>query len=101
MIPLNEDDLYYVLARKHKMSPDKVKYVINRMWGDVRRIMAKPSETKEGIMLSGFGKFYINPNKLEEYLSNKMRLGYSVEGEKDQELIKTFKMLTDGKEIKT
>lgn len=93
MIKLNEKEIYLKLAKKHKLSSKQIEYIVNRMWGDVRRFMREPSTTKKGILLTGFGKFYINPNKVQEYLDSKKKYGYS---EKDQELIRTIKMLTDG-----
>ncbi len=93
MIKLNEQEIYLKLAKKHKMSSKQIEYIVNRMWGDVRRFMREPSTTKKGILLTGFGKFYINPNKVQEYLDSKAKYGFS---EKDQELIRTIKMLTDG-----
>lgn len=97
MNEINNEEVYRRLALIHKdKSPKQIKFIIDRMWADVRRTMREPSKSKKGILITGFGKFYINPNVVREYIDSKIERGIDITGEKDQELINTLKILDNG-----
>ena len=56
-----QEDVYYNTAKELGVSKDLVKLVVDNFWKTIRGFLSSPLQTKKGILLSGFGSFFINP----------------------------------------
>lgn len=62
------DEYVRLVARDTGYSRELVDFVINNFWKAIRFYLANPLKSKKGILITGFGRFLINPKKVERYL---------------------------------
>ena len=68
MIPKDKEDLKYLTYKELKHIPKKkIDYIINHFWETLRYFITHPLETKKGIKIDGFLKFYIPVKRTIRY----------------------------------
>jgi hypothetical protein len=90
---IEHDDVIYEIARELKLSEDLVNFVIKDYWKSVRFHLVNPYESKQGVLIKNFGKFYIDPYNVETYIK-------SGKSNTDLDYNKLLKQLKDEKQTK-
>lgn len=64
------NDVIRNTSKETGLSEDKIKFIINNFWKSVRSYLTSPLTCYKGILLNGFGKFYLNKkgvNNIADY----------------------------------
>jgi len=63
----NQNDINYMVAEETGLSKKQVDYIIKNFWDSIRYYLTHPLEAKAGILINGWGSFYMNIFNLKKY----------------------------------
>lgn len=75
-----QEDIFYYVSKELNLPEGLIKKVIQDFWNTIRVYLTNPLLTKKGILLHGFGLFFIKPytleRKIEYFKDNEEKLTF-------------------------
>lgn len=66
--PASQEDIIYLVSEETGYSKEHIKIVVKQFWNSVRYYITHPLESKKGILLQPFFKFFIRKYNTEQFL---------------------------------
>ena len=69
---ITQADIYYLVAKETKIPEDKVKFIIENLWGTVRQYITNPLTSQFGIRINQFIRFEVYNRAVESKLKSNL-----------------------------
>lgn len=61
-----QEDVIYYAAKEAGISKEQMEFIMKNFWATVRMFLINPLNTKKGILINGFGLFFIRPYTVQK-----------------------------------